>query len=551
LPTDDPVTGPLLHPDLVLLNGRVTTGIAGDPEAVAIGGGRILATGPDRAVRPLVGPGTQVLDLNGSRVIPGLIDSHIHVVRAGLTWTERLDWSGTTSLTDALASITAAAETVPAGSWIMVVGGWHPGRFSEQRGPTVAELTAAAPDHPVYLQLLYEEAWVNRAGLAALGMDKTTPDPAGGSFERSADGTPTGSLRGPGAFGFCIRAAADPSFESQVESSRTFFSQLNRLGLTGTIDTGGFGMTPESYRPLYELWRRRRLTLKTRLFIMPSSPGDELDQIRDLVHHLHPGFGDEMLRLVGLGEIPLFACWDAEGVRPFQMTPDAKRHLKEIVLLLARNGWPLHQHAIFDSTISDVLDVWEEVDSVYPIADHRYALAHAEPIGDVNLQRVKRLGAGIAVQSRMPFRAADSADLWGEEALTRAPPLRRILDLGIPLGAGTDATAVSPYNPWFSMWWLVTGRSLDGAPPRSPEHRLSRAEALTAYTRGSAWFSHDENSRGTLAPGMAADLAVLSRDYFTIEEEDIPSLRSVLTIVDGRIAHAEPGLDLNVEGEKQ
>jgi predicted amidohydrolase YtcJ len=531
-----------LAPELILHNARVTTGVAGDPDhqAVAIAGGQIVAVGSDDDVVPLGGTGTRSFDLARARVIPGLIDSHIHVVRAGLTWSERLDWSEITSLKAALSSIAEAAAALPDGSWIMVVGGWHPGRFAEGRGPTVAELDRAAPAHPVYVQLLYEEAWVNRAALAALGIDASTPDPAGGTFVRAPDGTPTGSLRGSGAFAMCLQAAGDPSLDERIESSRSFYKTLNALGLTGAVDPGGLGMTPETYRPLYELWRRKQLTLRIRMFIMPASPGEELSQITDFVKYLNPRFGDEMLRLIGLGEIPLFACWDGEGVRPFQMTGDTKPLLKEIVLLLARNRWPLHQHAILNSTISDVLDVWEEVDRELPLGPLRFALAHAEPIDERNLQRVRRLGAGIAVQSRMPFRAADSARLWGEDVLGAAPPLRRILELGIPLGAGTDATAVSSYNPWFSLWWLVSGRSVDGAPPRREEHRLSRAEALTAYTSGSAWFSHDEHRRGTLAPGMAADLAVLSDDYFSVEEDAIPSLRSVLTVVNGAIVHADP-----------
>jgi predicted amidohydrolase YtcJ len=545
------MTASHLAADIVLVNGRITTGMPypSEHQALGIGAGRILATGSDEALRHLIGPTTRILDLKGARVIPGLIDSHIHVVRAGLTWTERLDWSGLTSLADALASIADMTRRVPQGSWIMVVGGWHPGRFTEQRGPTVDELTAAAPDHPVYVQLLYEEAWVNRAGLAALGIDRAAPDPEGGSLERLPDGTPTGSLRGPGAFGLCLRAATEPSFEGQVASSRAFFSQLSGLGLTGTIDTGGLGMTPEAYRPLYELWRRKEQTLRTRLFIMPGTPGDELAEIREYVRYLNPGFGDDMLRLVGLGEIPLFRYWDGEGVRPFDVMPDAKGLLVEIVRLLVEHGWPLHQHAVLDSTVAAVLDVWEEVDAERPLAPLRFALAHAEPVGDENLRRIKNLGAGIAVQNRMLFRAADSGRLWGEEVLRRAPPLRNILDMGIPLGAGTDATAVSPYNPWWSLWWLVTGKSLDGGSPRSHEHRLSRAEALTAYTRGSAWFSHDDGERGSLLPGMAADLAVLSDDYFSVEEDDIPSLRSVLTVVGGEITHADSDVDFDVRGD--
>ncbi len=539
------------YADLVIVNGKVTTGLGdGDHQAVAVKTGRIALVGSDEEVRATVGPRTSVVDTRGARVVPGLIDSHIHVVRAGLTWTARLDWSATTSLADALDSIREMAGRVPEGTWIAVVGGWHPHWFREGRGPTVEELTRAAPHHPTYVQLLYEEALLNQRGIEACELEATTPDPPGGWFERDAAGAPTGRMRGPAAFGYCLRRMEEPSFGEQVESSRRFFHRLNSLGLTGTIDPGGMNMSPEAYRPLYELWRRGDLTLRMRLYVMPTGPGTELEQIRDYVKHLHPGFGDEMLKLVGLGEIPVFGCWDGEGVRPFEVSADAKALLREIVFMLARNGWPLHDHAVLDSTIGHVLDVWEEVDAEIPLAPLRFSLAHAEPIGEENLRRVQRLGAGIGVQARMLFRAADSAQLWGSEVLDRSPPLRSILDLGIPLGAGTDATAVTPYNPWLTLWWLVTGKSLDGAEPRRPDQRMTRAEALAAYTSGSAWFSFDERTRGLLAPGMAADLAVLTDDYFEIDEDDIPDLRSVLTLVGGKPVYVDRSLDADLGGDR-
>lgn len=528
--------------DLALVNGAV----GASDTAIAVVGGAIALVGSDDDVGAAIGRDTTVVDLGGSRVVPGIMDGHVHSVRGGLNYSSHVDWSETTSLGDALASIRDRAAATAPGTWIAVVGGWHPGRFDEGRGPTVEELTAAAPHHPVYVQLLYEAAWVNEAGMAAAGIEAGVDDPPRGAFERHPDGSPTGRMTGPGTFGHCIGRMEKPSFDEQVESSHRFFRHLASYGLTGTIDPGGMHMTPESYRPLYRLWREGRLGMRMRLYMMPPAPGTEVETVRDFVKYLHPGMGDDMLRLVGIGEIPSFGCWDAEGVRPFEVSAEAKGVLREVTRMLAENGWPLHDHAILDPTISHVLDVWEEANEIAPLRDLRWSLAHAEPMGDANLDRAAALGIGIGVQARMMFRAADSAALWGDEVLLRAPPIGGIVDRGIPLGAGTDGTAVTPVNPWLTMWWLVTGKHLDGAPPRAPEHRMSRRAALDAYTNGSAWFSFDEDWMGRLGPGMAADLAVLDRDYFTVPEDEIPEIRSRLTIVDGKAVHATDDIDMEL-----
>ncbi|MPZ51213.1 MAG: amidohydrolase family protein [Acidimicrobiia bacterium] len=272
----------------------------------------------------------------------------------------------------------------------------------------------------------------------------------------------------------------------------------------------------------------------------PATAGNELEDVREWVRYVRPGFGDDLLRYTGMGEILSFGCHDMEGVRPFTVGADARDLLATISDHLAAHDWPIHLHAILDSTISTVLDVWEEVDRRHDLSGRRWSLAHAEPISRDNLERVRRLGVGLAIQNRMMFRSADSAALWGEEVAANSPPLGDILDMGIPLGAGTDSTVVSPHNPWPALWWLVTGQSHDGAPARMSRHRLDIEEALTAYTRGSAWFSFEEGSRGHLEPGAHADVAVLNSDPFTIDPEDLPSIRSDLTLVGGRPAHVGP-----------
>lgn len=533
---------------ILLRNARISSGRIGDADrsAVAIRDGRILAVGSDTDLAGLVAPSTTVVDLGGRRVVPGLIDSHIHMVRGGLVWEQQVDWAGVRSLEAGLALIAAEVGRRAAGSWICVVGGWGPGQFREGRGPTREELDAVAPDHAVYVQYLYESALLNGTALAVAGVTADSGDPERGSFERAPDGTPTGLARGVGAFQRCLGLAGRPDFETQVAWTAALMRRLNRLGVTGVVDPGGMGMSPEAYRPLHELWRRRGMTVRTRLYLMPSAAGDELAQVTETVRQLHPGFGDDWLRLVGMGEILSYGFMDLEGVRPFEVTQEGRDLLLELLVMLIRTGWSLHLHAVMTATITAMLDVIEQAAAIAPIGDVRVSLAHAEPITDADLDRVRALGMGIGIQDRMVFRAKDSADLWGEDVVRRSPPLRGILDRGIPLGGGTDATVVSPYDPWRSLWWLITGRTLDGGPERSPEHRLTRAEALAAYTSGSAWFSHDEQQRGTLTPGLLADLAVLSDDLMTVPEDGIAEIRSLLTMVDGAAVHLDEDEELQV-----
>ncbi len=526
--------------DLILINGKITANAvsATEHEAMAIGGERVLALGGASDVMALARPGATIVDLEGRRVIPGLIDSHLHHVRAGLTWNDEIHWDGIGSLAEALALIEQAAQRQPAGSWIRVVGGWHPGQFAEKRGPSREELNAAAPQHPVYVQMLYEDALVNDMGLRRCEITRETSDPPGALFERDATGAPTGRVRGVPAFNHVLQRMEKPTLDQQIASTRTMFHAFSRVGLTTGIDTGGLGAVWDIYRPIFELWRRGEMDFRTRLYVGASERGAERQQIADWIARFADDPGDALLRVVGAGEIVLFGYHDLEGLTAFHVSPDSRRELAEITRMVIQRGWPMTIHAVWDTTIAAVLDAWEEVNAETPLAGRRFSLAHADMITEPDLLRAQRLGIGITVQDRLVFRSADSAKIWGQDKARTAPPLRRMLDLGIPVGAGTDSTRVTTYNPWLSLWWLVTGCSVDGAPPRHERHCLSRAEALRLYTSGSAWFSFDERQLGTLEPGKLADLAVLSDDYFTAPIEAIPSLESVLTLVGGRPVYA-------------
>jgi len=527
----------------VYLGGRVWPGASpvpeGEPTALAVGAGRVLALGSDDQVRELAGPDTTVVDLQGHRVIPGLIDGHLHAARAGLTWTSELHWEGVPDVATALASIADAAGRAAPGEWIRAVGGWHPSQFTEAREPTRAELDRVAGDHPVYLQALYEVAILNSAAIRACGLDQATGDLPGGHIERDpATGEPTGRVHGMGAFTFCLQAAGTQGPSEQRRSTAAMVADLHASGLTGAVDVGGFGMAPENYDPLFGLWRRGELSMRLRLFLSAVHAGQEYAEVDAWLRHAQTRFGDEMLQVTGIGEVVHFGCHDFEGLDGFVVSDESAAELLRITRRVAERGWPVNIHAVCDESASRVLDCWESVNSQVPIAGLRFSISHADRISARNIGRLRALGAGVTLDDRQVFKATASAAAWGKDALTTVPPVADILAAGIPVAAGTDATRASSFSPWLSLWWLNGGTSLDGVSRRDAPHLATRAQALGWYTAGSAWLSFEEADRGHLRPGARADLAVLSEDYFTVPADRIPSIRSELTVVGGRVVHS-------------
>ena len=297
-------------------------------------------------------------------------------------------------------------------------------------------------------------------------------------------------------------------------------------------------MSPARYDALFELWRRDELTLRMRLFLSAVDPGSEYEQLTAWLEHGQTRFGDGMLQILGIGEVVHFGCHDFEGIDPFEISDDAAAEFERITRETARRGWPMHVHAVLDTSIDRILSSWERVHLEFPLADLRFSIAHVDRLSDRNIARMRALGVGVVLDDHLVFKAEASRTVWGDEAMHRAPPVGDLLRAGLPLAAGTDATRASSYNPWLALWWLISGRSLGGTRIRSAEHLMSREQALRAYTVGSAWLSFEEEDRGVLVPGARADFAVLDRDYFTVPEADIPSLTSVLTVVGGTWVHS-------------
>ncbi len=528
--------------DLILYNGRISTLDPAYPEAsnIAIGNGRIIAVDEGEEYEDISTPQTKRIDLQGRRVIPGLYDSHLHVIRGGLNYNLELRWDGVPSLADALRMLKFQAERTPSPQWVRVVGGWSELQFKEQRMPTLTEINEAAPDTPVFILHLYCQAMLNRAALKAVGYDRNTPNPPGGEIQRDKNGEPTGLLIArPNALILYATLAKGPKLpiEYQYNSTRHFMRELNRLGVTSTIDAGGgFQNYPEDYEVVTELHQRGELTLRIAYNLFTQNKGAEKADFQRWIGLTKPGTGDDYYRVNGAGEMLVFSAADFEDFlepRP-DLPPTLENELQGVVTLLAQHRWPFRLHATYDESITRFLNVFEAVNREAPLEGLHWFLDHCETISDRNIERVKALGGGIAIQHRMAFQGEYFVQRYGAAAAERTPPVRRMLELGVPVGAGTDATRVANYNPWNSLYWLVTGRTVGGLSLYPEKNCLSRKEALQLYTNGSAWFSRDEETKGILKPGQLADLVVLSADYFQVPEEEIKDIQSVLTILGGR-----------------
>ncbi|HZU63976.1 MAG TPA: amidohydrolase [Novosphingobium sp.] len=530
--------------DLLLINARVTTLDRANPqaEAVAIRDGRILVAGSEADARAAV-PQAQIIDAGGRRLIPGLIDSHIHVIRGGLNYNMELRWEGVPSLAEAMAMLKRQAEVTPPPQWVRVVGGFTEHQFAEKRLPTIDEINAAAPETPVFLLHLYDRALLNAAALRAVGYTKDTPNPPGGEIMRDAAGNPTGLLLAqPNATILYATLAKGPKLpqEYQLNSTRQFMRELNSLGVTSVIDAGGGSQNyPDDYEVIEKLHADGLLTLRIAYNLFTQKPKEELEDFANWSKQVKPGDGDDTYRHNGAGEMLVYSAADFEDFRQARpdMPPTMEGDLEPVIRLLAERRWPWRLHATYDETISRALDVFEKVNRDIPLHGLNWFFDHAETISHRNIDRIAALGGGIAVQHRMAFQGEYFVERYGAKAAEATPPIKRMMEAGIPVGAGTDATRVASYNPWVSLSWLVTSRTVGGLALSPVRNRLDRETALRLWTEANTWFSNEVGRKGQIKAGQLADLALLSDDYFAVPESAISQIRSVLTILGGKVVH--------------
>jgi predicted amidohydrolase YtcJ len=536
-----------ITPDLILTGGRVATlnRLRPEAEALSVIDGRIAVVGTAKAVLATRGANTQVIDLNGRRVIPGLIDSHTHLIRGGLHYNMELRWDGVPSLSDALAMLKRQVARTPAPQWVRVVGGFTEHQFAERRLPTLEELNAIAPETPVFILHLYDRALLNHAALRAVGYTRSTPNPPGGEIVRDRKGDPTGLLIArPNASLLYATLDKGPRLPAdyQENSTRHFMRELNRLGITGVIDAGGGSQRyPEDYAVIKKLDTQGDLTVRIAYNLFTQHPRAEFADFDLWTKSLKPGSGSDTLRLNGAGEMLVYSAADFEDFREPPMTlPDPmESELESIVRLLAKNRWPWRLHATYDETIKKALNAFEHVAQEIPFDGVHWFFDHAETISSRNIDRIARLGGGIAIQHRMAFQGEYFIERYGAQAAQMTPPISRMLAAGIPVGAGTDATRVATYNPWVSLAWLVTGKTVGGTSLYADENCLDRERALRLWTEANAWFASESGRRGAIIRGQLADLAVLSDDYFRVPDEAIGGLSSVLTLLGGKVVYGD------------
>lgn len=534
-------------PETIFFNGKITTLNKANPlaSAVAVKEGKFIAVGTDEEVLTLRDNSTRMVDLKGRSVLPGLVDNHTHVVRGGLNYNLELRWDGVRSLADAMDMLRRQVAVTPAPQWVRVVGGFTAHQFVEKRLPSIEEINALAPDTPVFLLHLYDRALLNAAALRAVGYTKDTPEPPGGEITRDGNGNPTGLLLAkPNAMILYATLAKGPKlpFDYQLNSTRHFMRELNRLGVTGVIDAGGgFQNYPEDYEVIQQLSDAGQMTVRLAYNLFTQKPKQEKEDFLKWTSSVKYKQGDDYFRHNGAGEMLVFSAADFEDFRQPRpdMPPQMEGELEEVVRILAQNRWPWRLHATYDETISRALDVFEKVNRDIPLNGINWFFDHAETISEQSIDRVAALGGGIAVQHRMAYQGEYFVERYGAQAAEATPPIRRMLEKGVKVSAGTDATRVASYNPWVSLAWMVTGKTVGGMNLYPQRNLLDRETALRMWTENVAWFSNDEGRRGRIEVGQFADMLVPSKDYFGIPQDEISFLTSHLTVVGGKVVFGD------------
>jgi predicted amidohydrolase YtcJ len=525
-------------PDLIFSNGKIVT--VDDRfsmvQAIAIRGTRIVAIGSDADVLKLKGPATKVEDLQGRTVIPGLIDNHAHFIRAPEH--DELRFDGVTSRTRAIALLEERVRRAAPGEWIATLGGWSEEQFQDEpRGFPLEELDRLAPQNPVVLQAIYNHSYLNTAALRAMGVGRDTPNPRGGSIEKDSAGNPSGVVRGPGGVAFVAAKIPLADDEHWLAGIRRYVTYLNSLGITAWYDAGGRGVTEKHYALYRKLADRGELNARVfwSTIRQPGTPA-EVDQVVKEIAQQKPFQGNDYFDNIGWGETIYLPATTALLRKDAPLKTEDMVQVRRIAQAAADRGLMLNAHVEMKSAIDAYLDEYEAVNRQTPIKNLHWVLSHLDQVTDAQLERMKKLGIYAGLHSRPLIQGAQMHKVHGEMAWDM-PPLRRVQDSGILWGLGSDATAVTPSSPFYTLDFAVTGRMVGGR--KVNRQTISREEALIAHTRSNAWFLFQEGNLGSLSPGKYADLVVLDRDYLSVPAADIHKLRPLMTLVGGKVVYTQ------------
>ncbi|RYJ42791.1 amidohydrolase [Flavobacterium beibuense] len=547
-------------PELIVYNAKIHTLDNNNTisQAIAVANGKIIKTGNDKQILKLKGKSTTVINAYGKTMVPGLFDSHMHIIRGGRFFNTELRWDGVRSLQTALTMLKEQAQRTPKGQWVRVVGGWNAWQFEERRLPTLQEINEATDDVPTFVLHLYGHAYLNKAGLKALNINPDTPNPSGGLIERDIHGNPTGLLVAePNAFILYSTLSKLPELteEEKTNSTKLFMTEMNRLGVTAIMDAGGgFQNYPDDYAITTKLCESNELTIRMPYYLFAQKAGSELSDYTRWISSVEIGQGCDVsddgvkrfgkmpkmeYHVQGGGENLVMSAGDFENFdkpRP-DLNPAMEQQLKAVLSLLIKNRWPFRLHATYNESITRFLNVIEEIDKETPLDGLLWFFDHAETISDENLQRVKALGGGIAIQHRMAYQGENFIKRYGKAAAAKTVPLKKMKDMGIKVGMGTDGTRVASFNPWVGLYWLTTGKTLGGLKYMAEENIQDRTAAIKLFTQGSAALLRLDADRGMLKENYLADFILLSDDYFTVPEDRILNIQSVLTVVNGKVVY--------------
>ena len=538
--------------DLIVFNAKITTGSLSQPEAsaLAVKRGRIYAVGTDAEILGLKDNNTKLIDASGRRLIPGLNDAHVHVLNER-SYHYNVRWDGVPTLQRALEMLSEQAKRTPEGHWVKAIGGWSPYQFKENRFPTMEELRKAVPDRPLIVQYAYNQAFLNELAMKAMGIGTDRfPMLPGTELEKDKQGHYTGIMRGL-TFTFLTMEymVPQPSFDEQLSSLIYTINDLNRFGITSVIDGGNASGYPQGHATLEKLVRENRLNIRFSFMDLqfgdvssPSLVDAEITAITKKFpispgENIHPTMvhGHEY---EGAGELLRMAVHDHENFdRPAVIinTDSMRQYMEEDISKLVKRRIPFRMHISYNENITPFLDALENVNRKIPFDGLRWGIEHAETITPENIERVKKLGGGIALDDKMALHGDGFIKTYNREKALQTPRLRQMVDSGVPLAMTTDGFRASSFNPWIGISWMITGKSVSGSEILAKNNRLSRDEALKLYTIGPAWFQYQEHENGRIVPGNLADFVLLSKDYFTIPDDEIKTISSVLTIVDGRV----------------
>ncbi len=524
--------------DVVLLNGKIVT--VDDQfhvaEALAIKGERIMDVGHNADIEKLKGPNTQAVDLRGRTVIPGLIDNHAHFIRAAEHWHQEVRLDGVTTRRRALRMLGDAVRAASPGDWVVTLGGWSEEQFTDQpRGFPLEELDRLAPNNPMVLQAVYNHSYLNTAALKAANIDATTPNPPGGTIEKDATGKLTGKINGAGGVAFVAAKIPLPDRDKWLDNARRLVADLNAMGLTGWLDAGGRGMSAQHYAPYQYLAQRGQLYARVMWTTIrqPTTP-EQADKVIAEIAQQKPFQGNDYFDNVGWGET-VYAPVTTQLLRVESNTkPEDMAQMRRIAKALAVQGLYVNSHVEMHVAIDAFLKEYEAINKERPIKGLRWSFSHLDQVDEEQLERMKKLGMSAQIHSRPLIQGALMHKVHGAKAW-EMPPFRRVQDSGIHWGLGSDATAVTTSNPFYTLSFAVTGEMIGGR--KVNRQTINREEALIAHTRSNASFLFREGDLGSLARGKYADLLVLDRDYLTVPASEIKDIKPLMTMVGGKIVH--------------